>query len=167
MYIRICVYVLKRFSMLLRFDKKNRPNPLKPCVNEWKHILSYFSPLCMLWCVWLVGSFIWLVGCIGGLVGQLVGWFGWVDWLAGWLGLVGWIVACLFAWLIACLLVDWLIGWLVGCGVVDLILFVSALRVPRAVTRLTVYRAPQHFERKWNRPRIHRFDHCNMEFALK
>ena len=109
-------------------------------VNEWKHILSYFSPLCMLWCVWLVGSFIWLVGCIGGLVGQLVGWFGWVDWLAGWLGLVGWIVACLFAWLIACLLVDWLIGWLVGCGVVDLILFVSALRVPRAVTRLTVYR---------------------------
>ena len=28
---------------------------------------------------------------------------------------------------------------------VDLILFVSALRVPRAVTRLTVYRAPQHF----------------------
>ena len=59
----------------------------------------------MLWCVWLV-AFAWVVGCISGLVGQLVGWFGWVDWLAGWLGLVGWIVACLFAWLIACLLVD-------------------------------------------------------------
>ena len=28
---------------------------------------------------------------------------------------------------------------------VDLILFVSALRVPRAVTRLTVHRAPLHF----------------------
>ena len=120
MYIRICVYVLKRFSMLLRFDtKKIGQIRWNHAVNEWKHILSYFSPLCMLWCVWLVGSFIWLVGCIGGLVGQVVGWFGWVDWLAGWLGLVGWIVACLFAWLIACLLVDWLIGWLVGCGWFD------------------------------------------------
>ena len=106
MYIRIYVYVLKRFSMLLRFDKKNQPNPLKPRCERVKTHFIIFSPLCMLWCVWLVGSFIWLVGCIGGLVGQVVGWFGWVDWLAGWLGLVGWIVACLFAWLIACLLVD-------------------------------------------------------------
>ena len=121
MYIRICVYVLKRFSMLLRFDKKKSAKSVETmCERVKTHFIIFFTSVHALVC--LVGWFVHLAGWLYWWVGWSVGWLVWLGWLVGWLVGVGWLDCCLLVCLVDRLLASWLIDRLIGwmwCGWFD------------------------------------------------